>query len=816
MKLTKNELYALHYADHQTIEQIAEHCPAASPHQMKKILAMSEQKYQMQKNSRLIQESDVQVTAVHSYGWRRTFAMAACLLICTGTFGGIYSLNRLNTVVSEDMQTAEIDLTKETQDTTENTPEENQEQKEVSLFHPKSEQEKSTDNQKKSSDHVQTKGNDGTITSVKDSDSEDASVQSLKEQEVSPKIFSDAVPVQVNAKTPAEELPAETPTETMTETPAEELSAETPTETPIQMGLVWTELSYDDRNYPVIPGFRMVDDTRYAFCDSENIRYLVPDSLDGAENRVLTMELPAYLPNSITVNSDDLKSSESNHVSAMSRNEEIWQFEVKYDVDSSYFISDFKFRKRIKRAFANIVYYEQGKGIFKPFTYDGKNGYVYHDMETFGSYSKTDIVWDRGDYIFQIETYALNGADDRTIEKIEEIIEILVSAAPHDTSADPVAENLPEIPGFTVQSGYLNAADQNYWLITADNLTNAPAEVYTNYVPAYIPAELYSDFEGWQYTEDQYEAEDRRDGLPRRTFTTHLQAKYNPETRIFYYGGEVIVKQIVKNDFQVDIRFDENMTVTPTTIAGNPAFEVTKIYEKSCYTFEKHSLYWDEGDYIFLIEFEDSIDSVYYDSVVSGIPDNWLDVITKVAESVQPVTDNTVPIVDGFNIQNWNGDVNTWHVTPVSTNGATTLDIMYDLTYLPDGFYFDQEAQNHEDLFGSEGQLSYITYYRTKFETYYQGRKDNVGSRLKLLQCTKSHYSIDIQQNDSSITPVKVGEYSGFVTKRPTICLGAYYTSTFLVWDNGEYVFTLMVWEMPDDFLDELIKIAESVKPVTK
>ncbi|MDE5769303.1 MAG: hypothetical protein K2H82_07960, partial [Oscillospiraceae bacterium] len=509
MKLTKNELYALHYADHQTIEQIAEHCPAVSPHQMKKILAMSEQKYQMQKNSRLIQESDVQVTAVHPYGWRRTFAAAACLLICTGTFGGIYSLNRLNTVVSEDMQTAEHDFTEETQDTTENTPEENQEQKEISLFHPKSEQDQSADNQKKSSDHAEIQKNDGTAVPVKDSDSDskNTSVQSLKEQEVSPKILSNVVPVQVNAETPAEELPAETSTET---------PIETMTETPVQMGLVWTELSYDNKGYPVIPGFRMVDETEYASSSDENARYLVPDSLDRAENRVLTMELPAYLPNGITVNSDNLKSAESYHVSAMSQNKDIWNSKVEYDVDSSYFTGNesylFEFRKCIKRVFANIVYYEQGKGIFKPFTYDGKNGYVYYDMETFGDYSETDIVWDRGDYIFQIETYDLNGADDRTVE---EIIEMLVSAAPHDTSADPVAENLPEIPGFTVQSGYLNAADQNYWLITADHLINAPAEVYTNYVPAYVPAELYSDFEGWQYIEDWYEAENRCDGLPR-------------------------------------------------------------------------------------------------------------------------------------------------------------------------------------------------------------------------------------------------------------------------------------------------------------
>ncbi|MDE6089009.1 MAG: DUF4367 domain-containing protein [Oscillospiraceae bacterium] len=799
MKLEKDELYALHYADHQTIEQIAEHCPAASPHQMKKILAMSEQKYQMQKNSRLIQESDVQVTAVHPYGWRRTFAAAACLLICTGTFGGIYSLNRLNTVVSEDMQTAEIDFTEETQDTTENTSKENQanqEQKKVSLFHPKSEQDQSADNQKKSSDPAETKENDGTVVSVKGSDSEDASVQPLKEQKVSPNILSNAVPVQVNAE----------------EIPAEELPTETITETPVQMGLVWTELSYDDRDYPIIPGFRMVDETEYASSSDENARYLVPDSLDGAENRVLTMELPAYLPNGITVNSDDLKSAESYHVSAMSQNEDIWQSVVTYDVDSSYFTGSesyrFEFKKRIKRVFANIVYYEQGKGIFKPFTYDGKKGYVYYNMETFGDYSETDIVWDRGDYIFQIETYALNGADDRMIE---EIIEMLVSAVPHDAASDPVAKNLPEIPGFTVQSGYLNAADQNYWLITADHLTNTPAEVYTNYVPAYVPAELYSDFEGWQYIEDWYEAESKRDGLPRRTFTTHLRAKRNPETNDYYYGGEVIVKQIVKNDFQADIRFDENMTVTPMTIAGNPAFEVTKIYEQSSYTWEKHSLYWDEGDYIFLIEFEDAIDSVE-----SGIPSNWRNVITKIAESVQPVTDNTVPVVDGFNIQNWNGDVNTWHITPASANGATALDTIYNLTYLPDGFYFDQEAQDYEDFHAIEGQPRYTTHYRTTFETYYQGRKNDVGSSLELLQCTKSHYSIDIQQNDSSITPVKVGEYAGFVTKRPTMRGSEYYTSTFLVWDNGEYVFTLIVQEMPDDFLDELIKIAKSVKPVTK
>ncbi|MDE7121180.1 MAG: DUF4367 domain-containing protein [Oscillospiraceae bacterium] len=801
MKLTKNELYALHYADHQTIEQIAEHCPAASPQQMKKILAMSERKYQMQKNSSLIQESDVQETAVvYPYGWRRAFAAAACLLICTGTFGGIYSLNRLGTVVSEDMQTAELDFTEETQDTTENMPEKNQEKKEVALFRPESEQNKIADNQKKSANHTKTEENGGTIVSSKNSDSENTSVQSHNEQdkqEVSPKILSNVVPVQVNAQAPAEELPAESPAEA-----------------PVQMGLVWTELSCDERGYPIIPGFRIVDDTEYASSSDENARYLVPDSLDGAENRVLTMELPAYLPSGITVNSDDLKSAESYYISAMSQNEDIWQPVVTYDVDSSYFTGNssycFEFRKRIKRAFANIVCYEQGKGIFKPFTYDGKNGYVYYDMDIFRDYS---IVWDRGDYIFQIETYDLNGADDHIVE---EIIEMLVSAAPHDTSADPVAENLPEIPGFTVQSGYLNAADQNYWLITADHLTNAPAEVYTDYVPAYVPTELYSDFEGWQYIEDWYEAESRRDGLPRRTVTTHLRAKRNPEINDYYYGGEVIVKQIVKNDFQADIRFDENMTVTPMTIAGNPAFEVTKIYEGSGYTWEKHSLYWDEGDYIFLIEFEDAIDSVYDDSVVSGIPDNWRNVITKIAESVQPVTDNTVPIVDGFHIQNWNGDVNTWHITSASTNGATALDTIYDLTYLPDGFYFDQKAQDYEDFRAIEGQPRYTTHYRTTFETYYQGQKNDEGSSLELLQCTKSHYSIDIQQNDSAITPVKVGEYAGFVTKRPTMRGSEYYTSTFLVWDNGEYVFNLIVQEMPDDFLDELIKIAESVKPVTE
>lgn len=603
----KPDLSALKHADMQTIERIAEHGPAAGQHELDKIYASSERKYlgQLADNG-IMTDSELFEVAVErrSPVWKRTWAAAACLLVCAGTVGGMYALNRH--LVPEDHLTAEVDSIAENADQTVSPKEDEQSQLEVpEIVH---------DGQSASPVKEKADSKQADTVQIEDA-SQDAAEQETATQKAGTASGRQKASAKSNVKSssaPSETTPQEEPTEAA---PEENIVYKTAL-SGVTFGKTYSSLE----DVPEIPGFN-VEALYNDNWNHSNCWCITPSNLDGAAERIVTGLIPTYVPDYLTVRKD---ASFSDQMSLYYNKENgISQYAYETHMESSEPDMAVSVTQRVKRQTEERVYFiDDGEvGEVTPVTIDGRSGYI--TKVIYNEY-RTDLKLrlDAGDFLYI--AWGINIPDDC----LDDMILMLRSMQPRDTSNDPVATNLPEIPGFTVGSEWWYDGEEQIFTITAGSAAGAPETIQTKYAVTYMPEGIYADTEGWQPAYDERFADHLQYGLNYYNWTA-FSSERNPEGG-WMYGSTITMMQTVKKEFFSYTFHDRNTTVTPLTVGGKPAFLKAYTYITGGNTCTRYKLFWDQDDYIFSIELMEYPESARF-------KENWLDEIVRMAESVQPI-----------------------------------------------------------------------------------------------------------------------------------------------------------------------------------
>ena len=124
------------------------------------------------------------------------------------------------------------------------------------------------------------------------------------------------------------------------------------------------------------------------------------------------------------------------------------------------------------------------------------------------------------------------------------------------------------------------------------------------------------------------------------------------------------------------------------------------------------------------------------------------------------------------------------HLTTVieeDDSSPTTLEEVYELSYVPEGYVLKQENIYEE-------KATYI---------YINGRKD-----ITFSQITRDYYSASIDNKDVDIS---VEKHDG----QDYLVYGIEDGSFIIIYDNGRYVFSLSSYELPKE---TMIKMLETIK----
>lgn len=615
----KPDLSALQNADMQTIEQISAHCPAASEQELDRIYAASERKYQGQKPDNTVM-SDAEVYDVivehRSPVWKRTWAAAACLLVCAGTFGGMYALNRYT--LPEEQLTAEVDSITENADRTVSPDKENED-----------------DNSPVEAPEIVHDGQSASAVTKEASGSENAdAAQNVDVSQNTGTVQNSGstkpgtvIHPESSVKTDVTEAPSEAPGEN--DIIPEENALYKTSLSGVTFGesfAITEEEAIANGGIPEIPGFtsRVGESEIYGYKSGTVRCTVISNNLNGAAERIVTGHIPSYLPEGMSP-----RESYSDENSVFYNLEDgVWKFMymIYLDSDEQHILVE----QRVKRQFVDgMSGWEDSDTRFTPVTIDGRPGYIKECFIQSDLYSTT-LVWDAGEFIYTAEmpTSCVTG------DYLDEAIKILRSMQPRDKSNDPVAVNLPEVPGFTVASEWWKDGGQNLWKITAGSSAGAPATIQTKYAPTYVPQGIYQapEDDRTQYIYNCIYEEHAALGMNYCYWLLYYQDD-SAKTNSYPFGNNPIwFSQSTKQESYSFVRFETGSTVTPITVGGRPGYLYDHFVDGGINSDTiHHRLIWDGGDYIFTIKLTEFLEAPV------NFNDGWLDEIIKMAESVQPV-----------------------------------------------------------------------------------------------------------------------------------------------------------------------------------